>query len=274
MELMAIGAFAERSRLSPKALRLYDRLGLLSPATVDPVSGYRLYAEDQIERARLIGLLRRVDMPLATIADTLTRSPAQASSMVEEYWSSVETVTAERRALVAYIQARLTGAHPPEFTVETRSIARRTLATVSRHVHASETDTFFSDAFARLRATGPGLEGVAGLPFLIFYGEVSDDSDGPIELCRPIATPGSDEPGFQSRGLEARVEPAHDEAFIRLALKQMGWPALLGAYEALQAWSSEHGRQPNGPPRQVLIADQRTATPDTLVCDLSLPLKP
>ena len=32
MELMAIGAFAERTRLSAKALRLYDRVGLLPPA--------------------------------------------------------------------------------------------------------------------------------------------------------------------------------------------------------------------------------------------------
>ena len=29
MDLMTIGAFAERTRLSAKALRLYDRLGLV-----------------------------------------------------------------------------------------------------------------------------------------------------------------------------------------------------------------------------------------------------
>jgi DNA-binding transcriptional MerR regulator len=32
MDLMTIGAFAGRTRLSAKALRLYDRLGLLPPA--------------------------------------------------------------------------------------------------------------------------------------------------------------------------------------------------------------------------------------------------
>ncbi len=30
-------------------------------------------------------------------------------------------------------------------------------------------------------------------------------------------------------------------------------------------------REPAGPLRQVLIADQRTAAPDTPVCDLSVP---
>ena len=32
MDLMSIGEFARLSRLSPKALRLYDELGLLPPA--------------------------------------------------------------------------------------------------------------------------------------------------------------------------------------------------------------------------------------------------
>ena len=32
MDLLTIGAFARASRLSPKALRLYDSLGLLAPA--------------------------------------------------------------------------------------------------------------------------------------------------------------------------------------------------------------------------------------------------
>jgi PPM family protein phosphatase len=32
MELLTIGAFAKASRLSPKALRLYDELDLLRPA--------------------------------------------------------------------------------------------------------------------------------------------------------------------------------------------------------------------------------------------------
>jgi hypothetical protein len=31
------------------------------------------------------------------------------------------------------------------------------------------------------------MTGIAGCPFLVFYGEVSDDSDGPMELCRPVA---------------------------------------------------------------------------------------
>ena len=41
---MAIGEFAVAAGLTPKALRLYDELGLLRPAEVDPATGYRTYA--------------------------------------------------------------------------------------------------------------------------------------------------------------------------------------------------------------------------------------
>ncbi|MGH3832542.1 MAG: MerR family transcriptional regulator [Pseudonocardiaceae bacterium] len=50
MALLTIGAFAQATRLSPKALRLYDHLGLLRPAETNPLTGYRRYAPEQLGR--------------------------------------------------------------------------------------------------------------------------------------------------------------------------------------------------------------------------------
>jgi hypothetical protein len=47
---------------------------------------------------------------------------------------------------------------------------------------------------------------------------------------------------------------------------------MLPVVEALEAWTNSHGRCPGGPRRQVVIADQRTASPESLVCDLTVPL--
>src|SRR5450759_1239444 len=90
MTYMTIGEFAELTRLSPKALRLYDRLGLLVPARVDAGTGYSLYARDPVEAARLVGLLRRLDMPLAVIATVLAADDAGAARAVSEYWQQAE----------------------------------------------------------------------------------------------------------------------------------------------------------------------------------------
>jgi DNA-binding transcriptional MerR regulator len=267
MDPMTIGAFAERTRLSPKALRLYDRLGLVRPVRIDPASGYRFYSEDQVDGARLVALLRRLGMPLAVIADVMAKPPGEAAAAVGGYWAQIESATAERRVLASYIQARLKGSTMARYDIQTRTIPGRTLVALTGHVHANEADVFFSDAFARLRGAGPGVEGIAGCPFVVYYGDVSDDSDGPVELCRPVAADPADP------DLQARTEPAHEEVFIRVAMKDMGWPALAPAADALEAWIGERRREPAGPLRQVLFADLRTAEPDSPVCDLSVPLR-
>ncbi|MEW2403652.1 MerR family transcriptional regulator [Streptomyces sp. NPDC046862] len=65
--MQSIGELARDSGLSVSALRFYDRAGVLVPAWVDPVSGYRWYEPEQLEEARLLARLRRVAMPLADI---------------------------------------------------------------------------------------------------------------------------------------------------------------------------------------------------------------
>ncbi|MGW9172494.1 MerR family transcriptional regulator [Streptomyces decoyicus] len=106
-ELLTIGAFARASRLSPKALRLYDELGLLTPARVDPRSGYRHYAPAQLERARLVAWLRRLGMPLARIREVCELAPAAAAAAVTAYWAQVEADTAARRDLAAFLVDQL-----------------------------------------------------------------------------------------------------------------------------------------------------------------------
>ncbi|MFJ9966143.1 DNA polymerase III subunit beta family protein [Streptomyces avermitilis] len=65
--MRSIGEMARDGGLSVSALRFYDRAGVLVPAWVDPVSGYRWYEPEQLEEARLLARLRRAGMPLADI---------------------------------------------------------------------------------------------------------------------------------------------------------------------------------------------------------------
>ncbi|CAL9436685.1 protein phosphatase 2C domain-containing protein [Streptomyces sp. enrichment culture] len=105
-DLLTIGAFAKASRLSPKALRLYDDLELLRPARVDPDTGYRYYALGQLRRARLVAWLRRLGMPLALIrevCDLASRDPGAAAAEIRAHWARVEAETAVRRDLAAFL---------------------------------------------------------------------------------------------------------------------------------------------------------------------------
>ncbi|MET9148159.1 MerR family transcriptional regulator [Streptomyces sp. NPDC057197] len=105
--MLTIGAFAKASRLSPKALRLYDELGLLRPARVDPDTGYRYYAPDQLEQARLVAWLRRLGMPLAGIRRVCALAPDAAAREIRAHWGRVEAETAVRRDLAAFLADHL-----------------------------------------------------------------------------------------------------------------------------------------------------------------------
>lgn len=60
---LSVGALARRVGLTAKALRHYDRIGLLHPANVD-ASGPRWYTSAQVPTARRVAVLRSVGVPL------------------------------------------------------------------------------------------------------------------------------------------------------------------------------------------------------------------
>lgn len=109
MTLLTIGEFARASRLSPKALRLYDDLGLLEPARVDPSSGYRLYHPAQLDRARLVAWLRRLGMPLARIRLVCDADAPTAAAEVAAFWAQVAADIAIRQELAAFLVDHLAG---------------------------------------------------------------------------------------------------------------------------------------------------------------------
>lgn len=130
MDLLTIGAFARATGLTPKALRLYDDLGLLPPAEVDPHSGYRRYDARQIEQARLVATLRLVGMPLARIESVLAQPPAAAAAEIASYWRQVEADTASRRQIVHDLVRQLGG---EESTMATTHQVRAASVGVSHH---------------------------------------------------------------------------------------------------------------------------------------------
>jgi DNA-binding transcriptional MerR regulator len=113
MERMTIGEFAREAGLTAKALRLYDEMGLMVPADVDPDSAYRYYLPVQLERARLVARLRLVGMPLARIREVADLPRASAAAAITSYWRQVEADVRTRRtrvhALVEEMRARESG---------------------------------------------------------------------------------------------------------------------------------------------------------------------
>ncbi|TFC60858.1 MULTISPECIES: MerR family transcriptional regulator [unclassified Cryobacterium] len=65
---LTAGEFQAMTGLTAKALRLYAERGIVTPAWVDPGSGYRYYARQQLQHGATVDLLRRAQVPLAELA--------------------------------------------------------------------------------------------------------------------------------------------------------------------------------------------------------------
>src|ERR1039458_5078058 len=109
---MSIGEFARQPRLSPKPLRLYDELGVLVPARVDPDFGYRYYDADQLETARLVASFRQLGIPLTDISEIVDQEPHVAAERVAAYWAGIEADHSMRRELTNVLVSRLNGKRP------------------------------------------------------------------------------------------------------------------------------------------------------------------
>jgi DNA-binding transcriptional MerR regulator len=268
--LLAIGEFARQARLTAKALRIYDEIGLLRPADVDPVSGHRRYEAGQLPSARLIAMLRGADLSLAEIGLVLAdlgTGRDRASARLDWYLAELEARHSSRRLLIRHIHAVLREEDHPMFPIQTRHVPAQRVMSIQRRLRAPETDAFAAEARAAFAAHLGGAD--PGGPFtLIFHGIVDHESDGPLEAVLPCP-----EEVQATEAVGIRTEPAHDEAFTTITKAQWDYPAILAAYDAV-ACSAEAAARPGSrlSCREVYRADPQAIGPDELICDIAYPL--
>ncbi len=105
-DLMPIGRFAQLTRLSAKALRLYDELGVLSPAAIDFATGYRFYSREQLPLAQRVKQLRDMAMPLADIRALLEAGDSEtARAHLARHRARLEGQIAVYRRAISDLQA-------------------------------------------------------------------------------------------------------------------------------------------------------------------------
>ncbi|WP_406113291.1 MerR family transcriptional regulator [Kitasatospora purpeofusca] len=133
-DLRSIGELARDSGLSVSALRFYDGAEVLAPARVDPRTGYRWYAPEQLADARLLARLRRVGLPLAEIRAVLGAVPGSgaAQRLMDEHLRRLEDGLVDARRELSSIRRLIDQRENPmsttpaeyRFTVPARQLAR------------------------------------------------------------------------------------------------------------------------------------------------------
>lgn len=228
-DLIPIGQFARASRLSQKALRLYDENGLLPPALVHPDSGYRFYRLSQLRDATLVSLLRSAGMALAEIRRVLD-DPAVVR--IDEYEARLADELDERLRILDYVRRLLK--EEQMFEVKTKTLGPIRYVSRTANVQVQHLPRHISDTADALRAAHPA----SGPDFVVYHGEVNEDADGPVEVALPTADGDHELPETEVAYTIAKGEDTE-------------FPAIIGAYDAVAAWAKEHGRELDGPPLEI-----------------------
>jgi len=267
--LVPIGRFSKMVRLSVKALRHYDEQGLLSPAVVDPSSGYRYYRYSQANRAEAIRILRGLDMPIDQIREVLEADdPELVAKHLEGHREHLEERLERHRRMLSFLErliSRKEGVMPYE--VEVKEIPTLHVAAVRKHTSMATVGEDISAAFAELWGTiAPKGIMPAGPPFLVMFDVIDEETDGDIELCVPVAEPFEGSDGVEGHDVEAVTAAT---TVHRGPYDQVG-----PAYHTLTGWVQEHGHEIAGPPREVYLTDpQETPDPADYLTEVVFPIR-
>jgi DNA-binding transcriptional MerR regulator len=250
-DLLSIGTFANMTRLSIKALRLYDQLDILQPRHVDPQTGYRYYDVDQLPSARMIRNMREMDMPLAEIRRVLVVvdvSQAQAELVIRQYLEQRTRQLEQIQWLARQFTQRLKPeANIMSLEVTVKEIPAQKVVSITRHHKVDGLSQMIqADADAILTLLQEQGASMTDAPFGIYHGPVSEQEDGPIETCVPV------DKKVEGRGdIEVKQLESGKAACVVITGEQCHYPELLAAYDAAADWIQKNGYEMSQPPREV-----------------------
>lgn len=259
---LTIGSFAARCRLSVKALRHYDELGLLRPDLVDLGTGYRYYDRAQAPVAIAIALLRSLDVPLPAIRELLLEGVAEhrlATVLDRERERRAREIARAESALRSIERLVRAGTVFP-YDVALRDEPEQTLliveGTTTADLHVAYGHALVAELTARLARLGRRIDE----PVVCVMPRTDDDTLF-LQMGVPI-----DDPPPSERTLTLPAGPAAVTRHVG-SYEEAGLADL-----ALHAWVEEQGYEVGGPLRERYLNDPGVVRREDLVTEVILPV--
>jgi DNA-binding transcriptional MerR regulator len=273
--MFKIGTFSQLTGVTVKALRYYDRVGLLKPTEVDRFTAYRYYTIAQIDRLNRILALKDLGLSLDEIGRVLCEdpSPAEIRGMLRLKQAQLRQTIEEEQLRLKRVEARLRqieheGAMP-RHEVVVRDIPAQPVM-LYREILAGpwEIAPLFMRVSGALRAGGVQE---LGQSFALYHHKEYREYDLDVEVA--FQTPEEsfspvriDEAGVMQR----RVLPS---VHVASTLCHMETQAdIYAANRDLAIWITENGYQlAEGPCREVYAGPACAGEP--LIFEVQLPVE-
>lgn len=277
VDQVPIGTFSRITRLSQKALRLYDERGLLVPAARDICTGYRYYTFAQVERGIRIRHLLWLGFGLSEVETILDAREHGDAGTIREHFSRRLAKTEREIGRLHEIaevlrkqkQDPLNGGFRMSLTepVIKDIPAMRALSRRERGVYQEAIPRMIGELCAYVYpADGrqPAAK-VAGPIMFICHDEEYRETDADIEVAIPIT--GS----VDLKGTAVEVLTLPGGRFVSV-LHTGPYGGVGKAYERLFAYMSEHGLAPAGPSRELYLNDPCQVPEEELLTEVQFPV--
>jgi DNA-binding transcriptional MerR regulator len=244
--LVNIGDFARMTFLSVKALRHYHDVGLLSPAEIDPDTGYRRYAVAQVPTAQVIRRLRELGMSLDDVRAVIGAPDVAArNAAIGAHLRRMEGELEQTRATVEALRLLLDASAPAPISVSFRIEEPAAALAIRAEIAYDDMFPWLEEALAELRPHVTERDGVDGA---LFSSGLLEDEFGEIVAL----VPGSGEAGGRVQAIELpRVEYA-------VAVHAGPVEQVDRTYASLGASVAQRAIGIDGPLRENYLADDLT----------------
>ena len=267
--MIRIGDFSKLSRVSIKALRLYDEMGLLKPVDVDRFTGYRYYAASQLSRLNRILLLKGLGLSLDQIGRLLASDlpPDQLRGMLKLRRAEIERSIEEEEVRLAQVEALLNQIEQENTRMSSYDVVIKKItpvriasirAVVANYDAQGELWGELGGYLAQhnVKAVAPCLT--------IDHNDGYKERDVDLEVCEVIDSelPASDRVRvYELPAVETMACTVHHGPF----------PQLNQGYQALMRWAETNGYRFCGASREVYL--QVSGDEATNVAEIQIPVE-
>ena len=117
--LLKIGEVADFFQISVKAVRIYEKKGIITPAYIDPESGYRYYTPDQLHQLAALLELKALGFSLDEIKDVMVGESSKEAlykAMQEKLrnWENLVIMAQSKMDAIESISERLVSSKEAE----------------------------------------------------------------------------------------------------------------------------------------------------------------
>jgi len=247
MSRFNIGEFSRLCGIPVKTLRFYHEKQLLIPASIESDSGYRNYDHNNLEAARVIVALRRLDFSLAQIAEILSgyQDDGDILDYLERRQGDLHKELSHKQDIAHTLGSIITSERTARKLMQEadHGVIEKTLTPLL--VGGIRTKGRYTECGTVFKQLGKGVGmNIGGKSMMLCYDDEYREEDADYECCFPLRKQ------RESKGVDVRELPGGP----CISLIHIGpYEQISRSYERILEHAKQHNLTVQRPSREVYL---------------------